>query len=240
MVFGTSTKMTQPKDELDEQAIDFLKDECNRLQTLYLQMQDSAQSIFNFYLTLASTIVGALIVLLQASTLDAIQTRLIIMGLLAFSTIVGTVYLSAMSGRYAHLARYSYAIDEIRKYLIQRLKIPVPEVYREFMQSEKVTPKNSWRKRLGLLIWLFPTGTYAMFIAIVSSLSLGILTGLIASLGDVSAGGLFGASAWVFIITLTVFNVYSRFFINRVSKRLHVRISSGHMGEELGAWAGKN
>jgi hypothetical protein len=233
--------MTQQKEiTLTEQAVDFLKDECNRLQTLYLQVQDSAQSIFNFYLTLVSTIVGALIVLLQAATMDALQTRLIIIGLLAFSTIIGTVYLSAMSGRYAHLARYSYGIDAIRKYLIQQLQVPMPDAYRQFVQAEKAPAKNHWRNRIGLLIWLFPTGTYAMFIAIVSSLSLGILTGLIASFGDISAESIFGASVWVFLITLTMFNVYSRFFIKRVSERLHVRIDSGHMGQELGAWAGKN
>mgnify|MGYP000279978193 CR=1 FL=1 len=223
--------------KLDDQAVDFLKDECNRLQTLYSQAHDNAQNIFNFYLTFVGTVVGALVVLLQVTSLNALQTKVSVAGLLFFLSVVGTVYLSAISGRYAHLARYARAIDELRRHLIAYLNVPMPEIYSAFLKSDEQSKRSAARKSTTWLIWFFPTGTYTMFIAIISSLSLAVFTWVIASFGDVTFESLTSSGIIVFLITLTIYNAYSRFFIERVSQRLHVRIDTGH---ELAVWAGKN
>lgn len=222
--------------ELSERAVDFLKDECNRLQALYSQAHDNAQNIFNFYLTFIGTIVGALIVLLQVSSLNSLQSKISVAGLLFFAAVVGTVYLSAISGRYAHLTRYAYAIDELRRYLIRRLQIPMPAIYDSFLLDDKAV-KQSGKRSEKWYIWLFPTGTYTMFISIISSLSLAIFTWVVLSLGEISAEYFVLAGIIVFLLTLTIYNVYSRIFVDRVSQRLHVRIDSGR---ELSVWAGKN
>ncbi|MFN8376068.1 MAG: hypothetical protein U0694_24735 [Anaerolineae bacterium] len=222
--------------ELSERAVDFLKDECNRLQALYSQAQDNAQNIFNFYLTFISTIVGALIVLLQVSGFNSLQSKISVAGLLFFAAVVGTVYLSAISGRYAHLTRYAYAIDELRRYLIRRLQIPMPAIYDSFL-SEDTPVKKSVQRSDKWYVWLVPMGTYTMFISIISSLSLAMFTWVVLSLGDISAEYFVFAGMLVFLLTLTIYNAYSRIFVDRVSQRLHVRIDSGR---ELAVWAGKN
>lgn len=44
-----------PPPPLDAKSADFLRSEIERLQSLYVHMDGSAQSVFNFYLTFVST-----------------------------------------------------------------------------------------------------------------------------------------------------------------------------------------
>ena len=208
---------------IEEQTVTFLKEECDRLLALYTQAQGNVQNVFNFYLTFITAIVGGVVFLLQAE----VATGVLIL-LLFFSAVVGTVYLSALSGRYAHAARYAYAVDQIRRYLIQQMNLQVPPFYEPFMTKPMVTTTPGW------VYWLVPTGTYQMFVALVNSTALALMTALIFSVGDVSGGRVFFAALLVFIITLTLFNAYSRLMIARFGSQGFVEI--WHMPS---MWAGK-
>jgi len=206
------------------------------MQSLYAQAQDNVQSVFNFYLTLVTTVVGAIIVLLQitpAAPLDNLRTRLLLIGMLLFTALVGTVYLSALSGRYAHAARYARAIDELRYYLMHRLNVPLPSLYNRFLQEHQTTIAED---AVPWWLWIFPSGTYQMFIAILNSLALSIMTGLLAGLGTGNVGQGSLAALLVFAIAFNIYNVYARVVIRTFQRRLHVRIDAGG---RLASWASR-
>lgn len=194
---------------------------------LYAQTQDAVQSVFNFYLTFVSAVVGAVVVFMQTSSGDQ---SLILAGVLFFSTLVGSVYLSALSGRYAHAARYSYAADELRRHLIQHLRVPVPASYTQFTVYRPIPggTATAW------YLWLFPTGTYEMFMALLNSAALAGVAGIVLALGNVGAGRTMLGVMLVFFITLWVSNAYSRLVIRRFN-----RIVSISLDDDAPAWASR-
>jgi hypothetical protein len=214
---------------LTESATNFLLQECDRMLNLYTQAQANAQSVFNFYLTFVTAVIGAIVFIVQVGDVD-IEGSLSL--LLLFAALVGSVYLSALSGRYAHAARYAHAVDEIRRYLIIRLHIPTPTIYGSFLGVDE-DPHDA---PLAWYIWLFPSGTYQMFIAIVNSAALGAMTWLIFSLAETGAGRGMIATFIVFLLSLTVYNIYSRLIMQAFNKQLHVRID---MGRNLDLWAAR-
>ncbi len=227
---------TQTEPELSEQSVAFLTQEIERMLSLYSQAQANAQSVFNFYLTFVTAVLGAIIFVFQVSS-DAVNSNnieLIAGGLLFFVAIVGSVYLSALSGRYAHAARYARTVDAVRLYLIQQLQVPMPALYERFL----VVPPGlrPQADKFSLLVWLMPTGTYQMFIAMVNSSALAAMIWLISEVAGVEPGRGVVAVVVIFLVALTVYNVYSRLIINTFTKQLHVRID---MERELPMWAAR-
>lgn len=219
--------MTNPTPTpLDDVSREFLQGELERLQTLYTHMDGSAQSVFNFYLTFVSTLVGAIIVLIQlggSSPADGLRVRLSVIGLLFFGALVGSVYLSALSGRYGHMARYAHGIDDLRRFLIGELQIPVPQSFASLLaQRPAAAQEPFWT-------WLFPSGTYQLFIGVINSTALALMTGLILGFGSTDGVGigtvLFG-TALVFVMAVLVFNIYAHWVIGGIVKRLHLRINT--------------
>ncbi len=220
---------------LDDREVAFLTQEMDRLLGLYSQAQANIQSVFNFYLTFITAVVGGVIVVVQLSpqtAADVVGSRLTLVGLLFFAAIVGSVYLSALAGRYAHAQRFAHAVDSIRYYLITHLQIDVPPVYSRFVQEHRVQPAEVPMK---WYLWLFPTGTYQMFIAIINSAALAAMTWIIFSAVNEHGRGLLGV-VLVFVLSLTVFNTYSRLVIRRFTTRLHLRIDAAY---ELALWAAR-
>ncbi len=205
-----------------EQITTFLTQECDRMLALYSQEQANTQSVFNFYLTFVSALLGAVIVLLQNGA-----TELLVV-VLFFGNLVGTVYIGSISVRYARTARYSYAVDAIRRHLIQTLEVPVPPLYDDLIQVP--TAKTGIRPHY----WLFPTGTFQMFMAFMSSAGLGVMTLLVFWLAGSDLNRALVAAIIIFFLTLTIFNIYSRLVIERFSGGVRV-----HRWRESPAWASR-
>jgi hypothetical protein len=151
------------KPALDEQTFAFLMKEYDALNESVTHTEQSAQNIFNLYLTLVTTVVGGIVLITQVSGAQPVnltQAQWIISGLLLFATGIGSMYLSSLSGRYAYLARFGQALDELRLFLIQKLDAPTPPAYRDFIKPKPAAPgKWAW------INWLAPTGTYQLFVA---------------------------------------------------------------------------
>ncbi len=219
----TKTETPAP---LSDHSIAFLTQECDRMLSLYSQAQSNAQSVFNFYLTFVTTVIGAVVVLLQVVTSNV---EAILAGVLFFAVIVGVVYLAALSGRYAHAFRYAHAVDELRRYLIERLQVPMPASYDNFLVE-----KNRSAKSAAWVYWLIPTGTYQLFVALVNSTALAAVVWLIMdSAGASDLRGLVG-SLLVFGLTLTISNAYSRLVIVRFGNKLNV-----DLWNDSPAWASR-
>ncbi|MBN1312527.1 MAG: hypothetical protein JXB30_14020 [Anaerolineae bacterium] len=217
---------------LDEKALEVIMKEYDALRELYSQAEAGAQSIFNFYLTLVTTVGGAIVLILQlsppgAGTYD--NSQFLISGLLVFAAVIGSVYLSSLTGRYAHMSRYAQGIDAIRRHLIETLDVPMPAVYRPFLTSPKDKPSRLGRRLIGWTIWLGPTGTYQLFIAAVNSLSLAAAVWLfLLASGVVQAQMARSILAAVLICpaTFVVYNIYSRLIMNRLVQGLGLQVDT--------------
>lgn len=218
-----------PPTSLSSEALQILIDEAGRLQTLYLDARSSAQNVFNFYLTFVTAVVGGLVIVGQ-NGLDTVQNQLMLTGLLLFAVLTGSVYLGAMSARYAQASRYAWGLDAVRRELLKQIPNPLPNVYHTFMQVQPTPKQAPW------YIWLVATGTYALFIALVNGVAMGMVVWLLLSLGDVTIDTKLMASAVTTLITLTVLNMYSRLVLNRFSHALDVRVD---MGETFILWASR-
>jgi uncharacterized membrane protein len=216
---------------LDERSIEFLTQECERLLSLYSEAQSGAQSVFNFYLTFLTTVIGAVVVIFQTGGDHPIRTQLIIAALLFFAAIVGTVYLSAISGRYAHAARYASAVDNIRRYLIRQQGLTVPRIYNDFLTD--TAPQE--HRIVSTVIWLFPTGTYQMFMTFVNSAALALMTLLIAAVFRADFTVSLVAAVLVALITLWIYNIYSRLVIRRFGSGINFDFT-----HTSSAWAARN
>ena len=205
--------------------------EAERLQTLYLDARHNIQNVFNFYLTFVTAVVGGLVFILQSADGDpTLTSQIMLIGLLFFAALVGSVYMSALSGRYGHAARFAFALDTIRRELLRQTNMPLHPMYQAFMAADALEPPRD-----SLLIWFIPTGTFQMFMAIINAVALALAVWLLALMGGVVREGVI-AALLIFFITLTVYNVYSRLVIQRFSRRLDVRVD---MSGVLGAWAAR-
>lgn len=209
-------------------ALGFLMKEYDVLRDLYGGAEASAQSIFNFYLTLISTAFGAVVLIIQfprQSPGSEQRTLLLVSAMLVFGAAVGSVLLSSLVGRYAHMARYAAGADNLRRYLIEQLKVPVPASY-EPLLAKPATPRR-------ITTWtsvLFPVGSYQFFMAGMNGLSLGIATLLIFLAaevrGELITRAVTGAVV-VSLLTFTIYNIYSHLLVRRLVKHLAIRIDTG-------------
>lgn len=226
-------KPAEPPARLDEQALEILLKEYDALRELFSQAETSVQSIFNFYLTLASTIGGAIVVIWQVTRPDNAEgvhnSLLITAGLLVFVSMIGAVYLSSITGRYAHMDRYAKGIDELRRFLIGYTGETRPAIYRDFMRQADRSHLARQDRAVRAILWLSPTGTYQLFVAAVNSLSLGGAVWLF-----LSAVGVASAAPARSIITCVViglasyilYNVYSRYVMIQLVSRLNIQVDS--------------
>ncbi|MBN1426812.1 MAG: hypothetical protein JXB07_00410 [Anaerolineae bacterium] len=221
----------QPKPELpvqiDDKVLDVIMKEYDALRELYSQAEAGAQSIFNFYLTLVTTVGGAIVLILQLSPSNA--SPFLISGLLVFATTIGSVYLSALTGRYAHMSRYAQGIDAVRRHLIETLKVPMPDVYRAFLAPHKNTMPGLGSRLFGWTVWLGPTGTYQLFVAAVNSLSLAAAVWLFLLAGGAvqsNAGRSLLTSVLICVATFLVYNAYSRMMMGKIVRGLGIQVDT--------------
>ncbi len=152
--------------------------------------------------------------------------------LLFFATLVGTVYLSAISGRYGHTARFARALDALRHQQMTAVEAVLPDLYGTFYTADHdgPVPPQAW------YLWLLPTGTYQMFMGMVNAGALTAIILLLARAGNVGGGATAFAMLVTFFLTLTICNAYSRLVIQRFIGSLDVRVD---MSGVLGGWAAR-
>jgi hypothetical protein len=217
----SSAKNVREKQEKD--AADLLWREYETMRSLFMHTENSAQNIFNFYLTLITTVIGGIVLLSQYGGVSITRQTLAMSLLMAFAAGVGIVYISAISGRYAHMTRYANGIDEIRRYMMNSLGGNLPPIYMTFISKPPKKRAVSWVR------WLFPTGTYELFIAVVNSLSISLSIWFFLSAFQVTDIQLFKSILTVgiiFFVSFLIFNIYSNYIIQTLIKHLNVQIDA--------------
>jgi hypothetical protein len=223
-----STAPTQPESSpLDQRTMDILIKEYDALRDLYLHAESSAQNIFNFYLTLITTVGGGIVLLTQINTYNQAETiqrlELMTSSLLLFAAIIGSVYLSSLTGRYAHMSRYAHGIDAVRRYLIQSLKKPLPAIYEDFLALKPGATKSVE----ALFSWIAPTGTYQLFVAAVNSLSLGVAVWLFLTAFGIARQEFVKSILTCMIVvglSFLVYNAYSQIVMKKLITTLNIRV----------------
>jgi len=218
------------KAPLSDVQLQVLLNELERLQELYLAVRNSTQNVFNFYLTFFTAAVGGIFVIAQSEAFTQLGQLLIVCGILFFVGLVGSVYIGAIAVRYAHAERFAHALDALRLHLFNLSVTPLPAAYNRFRETA-IQPQG---EAVPWYVWIFPTGTYQLFMAFISSSALGLMTAILASIGDAPLGPQIQAGLLVFIVTLTIYNVYVRLVQSRFTRTLDVRIDTGSMY----LWAG--
>lgn len=218
--------------DFSEQSLAILMKEYDTLRELYTQAESNAQNIFNFYLTLVTTVIGGVVVISQFSssnTFGTIKSQLLIMGIIFFAAIVGSIYSAALSARYANMTRYAYCMNEIRKILLKSVNVPLPSFYESFLKSRAnlKTRKGFWHT---LNIWLAPTGTYHFFISMINSACLSIVLLLFLNIAGFVQNNLNQSiivSLLVFTILYLTHNFYSVYTMLRMISNLTARVGTG-------------
>lgn len=209
-----------PKPQLSETTVAFLNQECERMLSLYSQAQANAQSVFNFYLTFVTAVIGAIVFITQSAPENSVggRTEGLLLLVLSFAAVVGSVYLPALAGRYAHASRYAFAADEIRRYLIAHLHTTLPDVYESLTKPRR----RRLRKAFDWIYTLVPNGTYEVFITFVNSAALSAITWLFLDMAEAAPWRVVIGAAVVFVLSTVVYSIYSHMIINRFGKGLNV------------------
>ena len=188
---------------LDEKALEVIMKECDVLWELYSQAEAGAQIIFNFYLLLVATIGGGIVLILQLNPFggDTVKaSQLLVSGLLVFAATIGSVYLSSLTGYYAHMSRYVQGIDAIRRHRL-----------------------------MSRTIWVGPTGTYQLFIASVNSLFLTVAVWLFLLATDAIQNQPLRsilAAIFIFLAMFVAYTICSRMLMDRSVHSLGIRVDT--------------
>ncbi len=174
-----------PKQENAPEAVgislsDSLLKENDSLLNLYTHTDNSINSIFNFYVTLLTTITGAIIVLIQISQPAKENLAWTILALLVLIILFGVITQDFLIYKDAELAHFTVAINSLKDYLFQNYPDVSQQVF--FLSSpyshinvivSPVSGPITWLNRFEKFFWwMLPLGMPQLFVSFMTSLAL--------------------------------------------------------------------
>jgi len=168
-VSPTQPPKSQPQTEL-------LIQEYGNLVKLYTHTENSLFSIFNFYITLLTALIGATIVLWQVLAPKQADIRGIALVLLVFVILLGLITQDALIRKNSDLAHFALAINAVKVALTK--DCPDLQEYMFFLENihARVNPLKhppTLDERVDrYLWWMLPLGIQQLFVSVVSSLAL--------------------------------------------------------------------
>ncbi len=203
---------------------DFLLEEYKALVSLYTHTETTLFSIFNFYLTLLSTVTGAIIVIAQLNIANLTLAFPGIGFLLVLGILLGIITQDAIINKNVDLAKYALAINLAKEFAFRNDKdVKRFSFYIHLAETEvrpvKPPPStlDSLYKRLW---WMLPTGMHQLFVSLMNSFALTTLT-IILAVGLASASVSLWQLALVGVLVLfasfTVHCIYAQLNFKRKS-----------------------
>jgi hypothetical protein len=170
------TSSTTKPSLLTEKTISFLFVEYGVLKDMYSQSESTTQSLFNFYMTILSAVIGAVILILQVSNTLFLSLG-IIGGLLIFAIVIGIFYQWGIVDKYADLIHYANAINEIKAKIVTYLPEATSHIYEipVITLTSPDTIKSAIERWEAKMWWLFPIEIHQLFIAFINSICLAAL-----------------------------------------------------------------
>jgi hypothetical protein len=161
--------------------------EYDGLLNLYTHTENSINSVFNFYVTLLTTITGAIIVLIQVSQPSQGTLFWTIAALLVLIILVGVITQDFLIYKDAEMASLTISINSIKEYLFKKfpevqshiffLRNPYSHI-RTIVNPLKFSPKKV-EKFEKFFWWMLPLGMQQLFVSLMNSLVLTIIFALI-------------------------------------------------------------
>lgn len=164
--------------------VDFLTKEYDSLVSIYIHHETAISTIFNFYLTILTAIIGAIVLLMQIAGID--ETKfLIAVTLLTFSLILGYAFLNAILNISADLAHTIHSINSLKNSMFAKSNEDAKKInylFNPFVRA--VMPNKSksmlWSIKQHLFLAM-NADTHLRFIGIFNDLAIGCLTFLVIS-----------------------------------------------------------
>lgn len=214
-------KKPKPRKE-EDRSLEVLMKEYDTLRDMYNQSVHSGQTMFNYYLTLMTAVLGGITFVAQPSS-GVLLSKTTIGILLVFLGVIGTFYLSSLTRNHAHTTRYARGINSLRRFIIEKYDVSMPPAYEKFLK----TLTEGEPSRMAFLLSLFiPVSTYQLFAATINSLSWGFMVS-IAYYGNSSDANLMQIAlpgVLTLIITFFIYSIYSRLTYQMTVSRATVSV----------------
>lgn len=218
----------------------FLEKEYSALISLYIHHENGATSIFNFYLTLLTTIAGATIVLLQINN-SSVVSILPAIGILIFLAItLGVVVQEAILTKNVDLATIIQAINLLKFEILKgdrKIQASVDYLHNPFANRGNVNVDRNWYTRLEGRFWFLKwVGSHQLFISLFNSLELSFLLVVLVLLlapGRVVIWQVAFACVVVLFLSLFSHAIYANLEFRRRLRARQVRMSTYEHPPEL-------
>jgi len=181
------TPVENPAPPAKPPKVELLTQEYGNLVELYTHTENSLFSIFNFYITLLTTIIGATVVLWQVLRPEQGSIQIIALVLLVFVILLGLITQDALIRKNSDLAHFALAINAIKVALTK--EHPGLQEHLFFLENihARVNPLKhppTLDERVDkYLWWMLPLGIQQLFVNIMTSVALSaVVLLLIASL----------------------------------------------------------
>jgi len=218
-----------------------LMQEYNSLISLYTHSENTLFSIFNFYVTLLTTITGAIIVIFQLggkSINNPLNTVLI---LLVFVVLIGIITQDALIHKNGDLAHFALALNTVKSYVLRNYPDTHSHIFYMWDAHARVNPlqyKITLDEQIDkYLWWMLPIGMPQLFVSLMNSFALAAIT-----IAITYSYGKPQADLLNFIITVSLVIVFS-YAIHctyaNIKFRHKVRRSAIAMDGQLQEWVKK-
>ena len=75
---------------------------------------------------------------------------------------VGSVYIGAISARYADMGRYARALDLLRREVLTASQVPLPDAYKTFMSIQEQDAPPVRLMGMACTLWLISTFSWLL------------------------------------------------------------------------------
>jgi hypothetical protein len=174
------TKMPKRKEVVGaEPTPNILLQEYNSLVSLYTHSENTLFSIFNFYVTLLTTITGAIIVIFQLGGKNAGNPSGVILLLLVFIVLIGIITQDALIHKNGDLAHFALALNAVKSYVLRNYPDTHAHIFYMWDLHTRVNPldyKISLDEKVDkFLWWMLPIGMPQLFVTLMNSFALASL-----------------------------------------------------------------
>jgi len=228
---------TPPGKDIDSNVKEFLAQEYSSLVSMYLHTEDTIGSLFNFYLTLLTTVTGGAIILGQLNSDNITLALPPIAFLLVLALVLGIITQEAILSKNATLVHLGNAINLLKDYALKDSESARKRVYYLHNPFHLVSPVSDSKKMLFKLNkyfwWTSSLGSHQLFINVFNSMLLGFLVFVLVenlAQGAVSQVRIFVVASFVLAISYITHNIYARREFNRRVKEHELTIANTDLG----------
>jgi len=224
-----------------QQLTNILLQEYTNLVSLYTHSENTLFSIFNFYVTLLTTIAGAVIVIFQLGGTDAGNPFTIVLLLLVFIVLIGIITQDALVNKNGDLAHFALALNAVKLYVFRNYPDVHASIFYMWDLHTRVNPLEyqiTLDERLDkYLWWMLPIGMQQLFVSLMNSFALTAIVIVITFIYGQPQVGLLRLTITLILVIVSSYIAHCAYA--NIKFRQKVRRSSIAMGGQVQEWIEK-